>query len=665
MRTVFVILFFLFNISYGHAAHVFGTDLSYTCLGNNQYEVILTLYRECGGVAAPNTADINISSFSCNQSLLAVTLQIDTALSGFMITPLCSSFAASSSCNGGGLPGEDIIVYKGIVTLSTECPDWKVSFAFGVRSSYYTNLISPSSDNIYIEALIDNSFGNCYDSPVFRGHSMLYACAGQFFSHDMGAIDWDGDTLKYTLLTPMASATQTAAFQGGLSSNNPLVLLGGTSFDLNNRTGEISFTSQVGLNQFAAVSIRVDKWHGGKIVASTMGEMDIAINASCANASIVHVATTSESSGWYYNDTLQAFISCSESTNPFLFKTVFYDLNGDVIQFGLSDLDTVFGVANWTYFANASSPFGTDSVEYLIQVLPTLNPLPPAANSQVSFSIGATDDNCPYNSNRIMTYLAFPAFIKAATSKTVLCEGSPQIVQLSMSGTHLPSNIQWTQIANGAPMVSPSNFNISNPILVVPALSAGVTLVYEVTATVDSCSVMDTISLYIVDTPNITLQVTNTSSLGSTDGAATISATGNLAQFNYQWETGVSSTAINNLAVGNYWVTATDYYGCQSVDTAIISFGTNIQTISKLRPPFKIYPNPTDGKNIQIELDVPTESILFSVYNSLGQVVPIYQVSLSVGEKNYRLDLNQQIPGVYWLQIQIGNRSYTQKVVLN
>jgi len=200
MRTFFVILFCLFNIAYSYATHVFGTDLSYRCLGSNQYEITLTLYTDCGGVAAPTSAMVDVSSFSCNQNLPAITLQIDTALSGFMVTPLCSSFASSSSCNGGGSPGEKIVVYKGMVTLPSECPDWKVSFTFGVRSSYYTNLVNPAGDNIYIEALIDNSFGNCYDSPVFRGHPMLYTCGGQPFSHDMGAIDWDGDTLKCTFM---------------------------------------------------------------------------------------------------------------------------------------------------------------------------------------------------------------------------------------------------------------------------------------------------------------------------------------------------------------------------------------------------------------------------------------------------------------------------------
>ena len=264
-----------------------------------------------------------------------------------------------------------------------------------------------------------------------------------------------------------------------------------------------------------------------------------------------------------------------------------------------------------------------------------------------------------------MTYLAFPAFLKAGVDDDILCEGNPQVLQFGANGTHPLSNIQWTQIPNGAPSLALSNSTISNPTLAVPALAAGTNLLYQVSAVVDSCNVVDTVRIHVVDTPSVNFQVVPASAAAATDGAATISATGNLAQFNYAWQTGATAAAINNLAVGNYWVTTTDFYGCQAVDSATVSFGSTIQTLAQAPPPFNIFPNPTKDRQIHIHFHTAsTAPIQCSIYNSLGQLIP-FQYEVQASQKQHRLELKQAISGIYWLQIQIGERTYTQKVVLN
>jgi hypothetical protein len=42
-----------------------GADLSYRCLGGNTYEVRVSFYRDCAGVAAAPYINIDYSSASC------------------------------------------------------------------------------------------------------------------------------------------------------------------------------------------------------------------------------------------------------------------------------------------------------------------------------------------------------------------------------------------------------------------------------------------------------------------------------------------------------------------------------------------------------------------------------------------------------------------------
>jgi gliding motility-associated-like protein len=59
--------------------------------------------------------------------------------------------------------------------------------------------------------------------------------------------------------------------------------------------------------------------------------------------------------------------------------------------------------------------------------------------------------------------------------------------------------------------------------------------------------------------------VTNVSCTGGNDGSATVSASGGTSPYFYSWApTGGSSATANNLTIGNYTVTVSDFFGCSS-----------------------------------------------------------------------------------------------------
>lgn len=184
---------------YSHATHIVGADLTYVCLGANQYEVNLQFYRDCAGVSAPSSASININSVSCGLSTSVTLTQISFAEA----SPLCPAELANSSCNGGSLQGIEVYQYSGVVTLPAACTDWILSYRTGNRNNAVTNITSPGSAYMYIEALLNNVDGGCNSSPTFTTPPVPYICEGVPFEYNHGVIDAEGDSIAYSMITPL------------------------------------------------------------------------------------------------------------------------------------------------------------------------------------------------------------------------------------------------------------------------------------------------------------------------------------------------------------------------------------------------------------------------------------------------------------------------------
>lgn len=652
---VFVFLLIFFSFSHKvYAGHVFATELTYQCLGNNQYLVTATLYKECSSAPSPANVTITISSYSCNQILSDVDLPLIPALSGMMVTPVCPNFAANTACNGGAIPAEDLAVYQDTITLPTACPDWVIGLSHAVRSSYYTNLINPGNDNIYIEALLDNTFGSCYSSPILKNYPMLYACAGQAFEYDLSAFYHDADQLTYTFITPRINSTQNANFQPGLSLSNPLALQAGT-FSIDNQKGILSFTPQAGINQIACISLLIEKWIEGRLVASTITELDINVSISCNNQPVLETNTTAITPGWLYNDVLDAFINCGGTMDSIEFETIFYDADGNTL---LLDIDSAnwnntLGTNNWNVALTTTAPFSVDSSSTASTISN------PSYNSMIALAMN--DNSCPYTSSHAAHYNFLPAFINASTNKPIVCRNSNTSVNLSIQGSHFIQSVIWAQIPNGAPYTGMSDPLVVNPSVTVN-LDTAVTLLYEVTANLGSCIAVDTVAIQVVDNPSIAFNTTDASTSSTADGSITTTVSGNLAQFNYAWQNGMTTNNLQNLSANDYVVTVTDFYGCSTIDTATVSVNSNITTLTNHKA-LKVYPNPADGQ-IQIELDY-SASISILLYNNLGQIV-LEKPLITIQQNNpYTLLLPAMYSGIYWLKILENDKSYGQKIIID
>ncbi|MEP7170332.1 MAG: hypothetical protein ABI855_13255, partial [Bacteroidota bacterium] len=257
-----------------YASHSMGADLTYTCLGGNTYKLRLSFYRDCIGIAAPTNAFVNISSASCGQTLGVTCFPIPGT--GQEVTPLCPS--AQSTCNGGNFTGIQEWVYEGIITLPMQCTDWLFSYNLCCRNAAITTITTPGVSTFYIYATLNNTLSPCNNSPTFANKPVPFVCQGQEFCFNHGAFDSDGDSLVYSLITPLQTASTTVGYLNPYSAINPLNSVPAMQF--NAQTGDICMTPQQ--LQVTVMAVLVEEYRNGVLIGSVERDIQITV-ITCTN----------------------------------------------------------------------------------------------------------------------------------------------------------------------------------------------------------------------------------------------------------------------------------------------------------------------------------------------------------------------------------------------
>lgn len=251
-----------------HASHYLGSEISYSCIGGNQYEFRLTAYTDCSAITNPLTLNINLNDGCGNTSSLALNL-----LAGYPmdITPLCST--SPSSCNGGsGSIGFAKYVYTGTTTLSPSCGNVTASWSSCCRNNAAANLLNPSSNAHYIAAVLDTLPSACNSSPTFAEEQPIrIGCTNDTTSLNFSATDVDGDVLVYSLVSAKSASNVNIAYNTGLSAQNPF--LGSVSID--NTTGIVTITAST--VQTGTINVKVEEFRNGAKIGETTREAMIYI----------------------------------------------------------------------------------------------------------------------------------------------------------------------------------------------------------------------------------------------------------------------------------------------------------------------------------------------------------------------------------------------------
>jgi hypothetical protein len=456
MKYIFVLLFFYLLSPKMEASHNMGGDITYTCLGGNQYRFSMSYYRDCSGISAPTSINFNITSASCGQTLSLTGAQV----SATEATPVCPSQLSQTTCNGGTLQGVEVYVYEGVITLPAACTDWVVSYSDCCRNAAITNSTGTS---FYIEALLNNLDAPCNNSPSFTSLPVPYICAGQVMNYNHGAVDVEGDSLVYTMVDPMQSATTFVTFNAGLSATQPLNTTPANGMVFDPASGQMTFTPNAG--QVAVAAVLVQEYRNGVLIGSIIRDMQIVV-INCTNNTPAVAPPAAVVGGTNTNNN---FFTCEGNTLEFSIIANDIDLADN-----LSLTETVTANLPGATLTTVGSNPMTVNVSW---------PVPPGANSLYSFTLRFEDNACPILGYQVLGYTVSLPSVRA-DGPAEYCPPSENIA-LSGIGSSAGGSYSWS------PAAGLSCTNCANPNASVSAPTT-----YTVTYTDPSgCTATDNITI--------------------------------------------------------------------------------------------------------------------------------------------------------------------------
>ncbi len=541
-----------------YGSHAMGTDITYECVGPNQYRITLSFYRDCSGIPAPASMIVNYFAPSCgiSQGSYSVSLASQTTIE---VSPLCPAQINQSRCNGGTLPGVQQVIYSGIITLPAQCSEWVVSYAECCRNTA-NNIQNAQSYDLFAYATINNTGGLCDNSPVFTTLPVPFVCANVPFYYNHGAVDIDGDSLVYELIQPLGSYTNPVPYAGTYGVNNPLSTTAAGAFAFDSLTGQMSFTPDI--QQVAVITIRVLAYRNGVLVGSTMRDIQVVVLPTnlCANQPPDISPITNISGGGFINgSTIQM---CPNS--PLTFDVTVTDAGGDNVNMSSNATSAIPGS---TFSVMGSGATVTGRFTWVPTVADTgFHP----------FQITYSDDGCPVSTPQTVTFVIYVFDRVEAGGDQVFC-GLP--LQLNAIGG---SFFNWTPIAGL------SNPNINNPLA-----SPSVSTMYYVTS---DCGVD---SVFVDVQPPYTLNAGNDTSicLNSLVQLNPTVSHPSYGPFIYLWSpgTGLSGIQIANPiasppATTTYTLTAISAQGCIRRDTITINIAGVAPNVTASADPVTVCP---------------------------------------------------------------------------
>lgn len=471
------ILFLIFTLSLAlnsYSSHISGGDVTYKCIGPNQYEITVKLFRDCDGISAPtsvyvyfnNTCGLpNPSSVTCTRVNNPIT-----GLNYTNISQLCKRDSLNSTCFFGSLPGMQLYEYRGIVTFPAPCNSWTMYYTTCCRNSAVTNV---SASGTYLGAVLNSQTAPCNNSPVYTSHPVPYVCVNQLVNYNFGVVEPDGDSLVYQFIAATQNNPPTAlTYSAPYSPTMPI-----SGIVLDPATGQLTFTPNT-VGHFVVV-VRVTEYDPvtGQVKGSNFRDIQFVVQ-NCNNQVVnpANIAITNHTGAGTVNSNKE-FEACEGDS--YCFDLSITDPNAGDSVFVSSNIASALSGATVTY---------TGANPVTARVCGTILP---GTNRFNVINFDVRDNACPIvgQANFSITVKVIPNTI--AQRDTTICLGGS--ANLSATGGTI---FNWTAIS-GPALVTGTNISC-NP-CANPVVSPTATTTYEVTSNLTGgCKNKDTVTVTVV-----------------------------------------------------------------------------------------------------------------------------------------------------------------------
>lgn len=315
-------------IDQAKATHIVGGEMTYRCLGNNRYEIILTVYRDCF-YGDPNAYfdDPAWIAFYKGRDNTPANVGID----GVVYVPYnpldTLDGQITSECK---VLGQNVCVhravYRTVVTLPVIQGGYNITYQRCCRNQTLENIVNPlNTGAIFTVFISEKALRECNSSPMIVDWPPIYICANKPINYNHSAVDADGDTLVYRLCTPLQDGSSadgrifppprppydTITWKTPYTLQN---LLGGTDpLKIDYRTGYLSGTPPT-VGQYL-VGICVDEFRDGVLLSRIRRDFQYNVR-ECINETVACFSLPDT----ICNTTAVKFKNCSEGAEEYFWS---------------------------------------------------------------------------------------------------------------------------------------------------------------------------------------------------------------------------------------------------------------------------------------------------------------------------------------------------------
>ncbi len=278
--TFFTTMLFFWG-STASAGNFIGGEINYTCISDGQFEIVVTLVKDC--TAEPFPANITLNLRVANGSThdnISAAFQNTTLKPATLPTNIGCQLPAPLGC-------QEIATYKVTTNLPFTFGGYYVFYSGCCRQEGVTNI--DWADNYAEEFLLtthinQNGYQACNTSAISPVEYLLQTCVSQSSTYNLAATDSDADSIAYRLCHPKSARLGGQGIPFPTYVNMPFnepgfsfanMLGGGSAFSINATTGILTVNgAQIG--DFA-IGVCVDEYRNGALIASTARDLTIRV----------------------------------------------------------------------------------------------------------------------------------------------------------------------------------------------------------------------------------------------------------------------------------------------------------------------------------------------------------------------------------------------------
>lgn len=200
-----IILFFSFFIfsSSLFATHIVGGEIGYRCLGNNNFEITLRVFRDCFNAAE--------GAYFDDPATIGVYNREGILISTFTLSPIGNDTLSEGSdpCLTISTPVcVHTTTYKDTINLLPRLGGYRFVYQRCCRNQTIVNIINPLETGATFDILLtEAAMKDCNSSPVINAWPPVYICNNRPLLVNSKATDENFDSLVYKFCTPFQGAT--------------------------------------------------------------------------------------------------------------------------------------------------------------------------------------------------------------------------------------------------------------------------------------------------------------------------------------------------------------------------------------------------------------------------------------------------------------------------